>query len=225
MATDTVTLYNLALGAIGARAHISLPTEQSREAEECNLWFPEIRDLVLSSAPWPEATKMERLALVSTQDDDGLWDQGEPRPDLLNAYSFPSDCLRPRYLSDFSRFTVQSMGAENKSIMTNANSPILIYTFRQNLVSMWSQELQMAIALGLAARICTPLTGKTSRTKTLVEDANTLILSAREAAANTDDERLDSLPEWIAGRGYTDTSSRARYFYPFGALLTSTNVA
>lgn len=224
MATDITTLYNMALDAIGARANISLPTEQSREAEACNLWFPEIRDQVLASASWPEATKMERLALVSTQND-GVWDVGEPRPDLINAYSYPSDCLRPQYLSDFSRFAVQSFGAENKTIMTNGGSPVLIYTFRQTLVSMWSQSLQMAIVYGVAANICTPLTGKTSRAKLLLESANNLILSARETAANTNDERLDSLPEWIAARGYNDQSSRSRYFYPFGALLTSANVS
>lgn len=224
MATDITTLYNLALDAIGARANISLPTEQSREAEACNLWFPEIRDQVLASASWPEATKMERLALVSTQND-GVWNVGEPRPDLINAYSYPSDCLRPQYLSDFSRFAVQSFGPENKTIMTNGGSPVLIYTFRQTLISMWSQSLQMAIVYGMAANICTPLTGKTSRAKLLLESANNLIISAREAAANTNDERLDSLPEWIAARGYNDQSSRSRYFYPFGALLTSANVS
>jgi hypothetical protein len=220
VAADEIVLFNLALDSIGARNKISLPSEDSREAEACNLWFPNIRDQVLASAPWPEATKMERLALLSTQDDD-LWTQGEPRPDLLNAYGFPTDCLRPQFLSDFSKFAVQSYGSEHKAIMTGATSPVLVYTFRQTLVSMWSHELQMAIMFGLAASISTSLTGKTSRTKLLLQQANDIILSARETAANTNDERLDSLPEWIAGRGYTDVSSRNRYFYPFGGLLTN----
>lgn len=220
MATDAVVLYNLALHTIGARSTISLPTEQSREAEACNLWFPNIRDQVLASAPWPEATKMERLALLSTQDDD-VWLQGEPRPDLLNAYAMPTDCLRPQYLSGYNKFAVQSYGAENKALMTSATSPILIYTFRQTMISLWSQELQMAIMYGLAASICIPLTGKTSRAKLLMQQANDHIISARESAANTNDERLDSIPDWIAARGYSDSSSQIRYFYPFGALLTS----
>jgi len=220
VATDVVVLYNLALDTIGARNKISLPSEQSREAEACNLWFPNIRDQVLASAPWPEATKMERLALLSTQDDD-IWLQGEPRPDLLNAYALPTDCLRPQYLSNFNKFAVQSYGAENRALMTALTSPILIYTFRQTMVSMWSQELQMAIMYGLAASICTPLTGKTSRAKLLLEQANQNIISARETAANTNDERLDSLPDWIAARGYLDTSLNTRFFYPFGSLLSS----
>ncbi len=223
MATDVVVLYNLALDTIGARAQISLPTEQSREAEACNLWFPNIRDQVLASAPWPEATKMQRLSQFSLQDDE-LWVQGDPRPDLLNAYGVPVDCLRPQYLSDFSRFTIQSYGAENKALMTNAPSPVLIYTFRQPLIQLWSQELQMAIMYGLAASICTTLTGKTSRAKLLLDQANQQITAARESAANTDDQRLDSLPDWIAARGYVDTTTAQRFFYPFGSLLTSANV-
>jgi hypothetical protein len=70
VAMDIVELYNLALDTVGARATISLPTEQSREAEVCNLWFPNIRDQVLASAAWPEATKMARLAQLATQEGD-----------------------------------------------------------------------------------------------------------------------------------------------------------
>jgi len=224
VATDVVVLYNLALDTIGARANLASPLEQSREAEVCNLWFPNIRDQVLSAAAWPDATKMERLVELSVQDDD-TWVQGEPRPDLLYAYGAPSDMLRPQYLSDYTKFAVQTFGTENKAIMTNAVSPILIYTYRNTQVGMWSSELQMAIMFGLAASICTPLTSKTSRAKTLLDQANDRILAARESAANTNDERLDSLPDWIAGRGYTDVSSQQRFFYPFGALLTSANVS
>jgi hypothetical protein len=225
VAADVVVLYNLALDSIGARNKISLPSDQSREAEACNLWFPNIRDQVLASAPWPEATKMERLALFEGQNDDGVWLQGKARPDLLNSFACPADMLRPQYLADYQQFSIQSRAPEKKALMTNAISPILIYTFRQTLVGMWSAELQMAIMYSLAASICTALTGKTSRAKLLNDQANERIIAARESAANLNDERLDSLPDWIAARGYCDTSSRARFFYPFGSLLTSANVS
>lgn len=226
MASDVIVLYNLALHSIGARNTISLPSEQSPEAEACNLWFPNIRDQVLASAPWPEATKMERLALLASQDtdEDGLWTQGDPRPDLTNAYALPTDMLRPQYVAGYGQFTIQSHGAENKALMTNGESPILVYTFRQTMVSMWSQELQMAIMNGLAASICTPLTGKTSRAKLLFEQANQLILSARESAANTNNEQFESIPDWLAARGYINNSTQTRYVYPAGPLLTSSYV-
>lgn len=223
MATDAVVLYNLALDKIGARANISLPSENSREAEACNRWFPNIRDQVLASAPWPEATKMERLALLGTQAD-SVWVPGDPRPDLTNSFALPTDCLRPQYLSDYSHFTIQSFDDENRALMGNSSSPILIYTFRQTLVSMWSSELQMAIMYGLAASICAGLTGKTSRAKLLMEQANQHIISARETAANTNNERFESIPDWIVARGYSDGRSQSQYFYPFGALLIASNV-
>jgi hypothetical protein len=163
---------------------------------------------------------MERLALFQAQNDE-TWVQGEPRPDLLNSYACPADMLRPQYLSNYAQFSLQARDAENKAIMTNADSPILVYTFKQKTVSMWSHELQMAIMYGLAANICTPLTGKTTRSKLLYDQANAQIMRARESAANMNEEQLDSLPDWIAGRGYCDVGSRSRFFYPFAGLLTS----
>lgn len=218
MATDIVVLYNLALDAIGARNKISLPTEESREAETCNLWFPNIRDQVLVSAPWPEATKMERLALLAAQD--GLpWAQGMPRPDLRNAYALPADCLRPQFITDFNLFVIQSYGSENRALMTDASSPVLVYTFRQTVVAAWSQSLQMAIMYGLAASICAPLTGKSSRAKLLIEQANEHILAAREIGANTNDFQLETLPDWITARGFGGGSVTSQYIYPLGSLL------
>jgi hypothetical protein len=37
-------------------------------------------------------------------------------------------------------------------------------------------------------------------------------------------EVLDSVPDWITARGYTDASSKTRYFYPYGSLLSLPNV-
>lgn len=220
---DEVTLYNLALDTIGARANISLPTEASREAEACNRWFSPIRDQVLASAPWPEATKIARLALLVAQDadGDGVWAAGDPRPDLTNSYALPTDMLRPQYVAGYGSFTIQSYGEDAKALMTNGETPVLVYTFRQTRISLWSPELQMAIMSALAARICIPLTGKTSRTKLLIDQANQHIMAARETAANMGSENWESLPDWITARGYSGGSPPTRYFYPFGSLLSA----
>jgi len=226
VANDAIVLYNLALDLIGARNKISSPLEQSREAEACNLWFPQIRDQVLASAAWPEATKQERLAQLAIHDNvDNVWLQGDPRPDYLTAYALPTDCLRPQFISGGGRFTIQAYGLENRALMTNNTSPILVYTFRHPTVSMWSQGLQMAIMYGLASMICTPLTGKTSRAKLLIENANNHILAARETAANMNNERFESLPDWITARGFTDGGSTIRYMYPYGGLLSVSNAS
>ena len=62
--TDEVGVYNLALNAIGERSNVSSPTENSRRAEVCRLWYESVRNHILGAAPWPEATSMDYLALL-----------------------------------------------------------------------------------------------------------------------------------------------------------------
>jgi hypothetical protein len=212
-----VEVYNLALNAIGGRNNISSPTENSREAEVCNLWYSAVRDQVLAAAPWPEASKLEYLALAAKADDS--WSPGEPRPGYEYAYTMPIDCIRPQYLTTFSRFLITAGPNDTILLHTNESQALLMYTFNQAVVTLWSRELQMAIVYGLAAHICMPLTGKPSRTQMLVDRANSIIIAARESSANTSDDRYETVPDWLTARGYADTSSRSAFYYPFGALL------
>jgi hypothetical protein len=222
MASSEIELFNLALDSVGARNTIAHPNEDSREAEACRLWYPNVRDQVLASAFWPEATKMARLAELGVAAEE--WVSGNPRPGLAFSYAMPADLLRPQYFSDYSHFAVQSFDSENRAIMSNASSPVLVYTYRQTLVQMMSPGLQMGIMYGLAANICISLTGKTSRAKLMIEQANAQIMAAREQAANTNNEVNESIPDWIAARGYSGSGGQTRYFYPYGSLLTAPNV-
>lgn len=216
-----VQVYNLALNAIGSRDEVSLPTEQSREAEVCTLWYSPVRDQVLASAVWPEATEMAYLAQINLQDDD-VWAVGEAKPGYAYSYAAPADILRPQYMSDFTRFMVA--GYDNQRVIySNTPSALLIYTRRLENIALWGPELQMAIVYALAAHICMPLTGKPSRSKMLIQQANELVLSARETAANQSNEQFESIPDWILARGYSQATS-ARYFYPLGGLLSVANV-
>lgn len=218
MTVDLTGIYNLALDAFGARGRISSPLETSREAEACNLWFPSIRDQVLASARWPEATKMRRLGQLSSQDDDS-WTPGEPKPGYTYVYGIPSDCVRPQYVTDYSQFDIQHYDDENIGLHTNTLAPILVFTFRQEIISLWSSELKMAVVFALSANVCMSLTGKTSRVKQLFQLANNNILSARETAANTNNEVIESVPEWISGRGYSGAITQTRFYYPLGSLF------
>lgn len=217
MIGSEVEIYNLALNAIGGRNNITSPTESSREAEVCRLWYSVVRDQILAAARWPEATKLDRLALYAEADDD--WGVGEPRSGYQYTYTLPVDCLQPQYLSGFERFLITSGPNNTRQLHTNVASPILTYTFRQTNIAMLAGELQMAIVHGLAANICMPLSGKPQRANMLVQRANSIILAARETAANTSDDRYEHIPEWLAGRGYGPLSGTA-YYHPYGALLT-----
>lgn len=221
--SSEVQVYNLALNAVGERSNISLPTEQSRPAEVCNLWYSPVRDQVLAAAPWPEATKIAYPALLAQADDEAAWLETEPRLGYQYVYAMPSDALRPRYMSDFSRFLFTNYNGQ-RALHSNTQNAILAYTSRLENIALWDAELQMAIVYGLAANICMPLSGKPARAKMLADKANELILSARVAAANANNESYESIPDWIMARGFNHSTSQ-RYFHPYGSMLTLTNVS
>lgn len=216
--SSEVQVYNLALNAVGERSNISSPTEQSRPAEVCRLWYSVVRDQILSAAPWPEATKIAYPALLATADDNDTWLETEPRTGYAYVYAMPADALRPRYMSDFSRFLFTSYNGQ-RALHSNTPDAILAYTSRLENVALWDAQLQMAIVHGLAACICMPLSGKPSRAKMLAEQANDLVLAARVAAANANNETFESIPDWIVARGF-NSSTPSRYFHPYGGLLS-----
>lgn len=221
--SSEVQVYNLALNAIGERSNISAPTEQSRPAEVCHLWYSPVRDQILSAAPWPEATKIAYPALLAVADDEEAWLETEPRTGYQYVYAMPSDALRPRYMSDFSRFLFTSYNGQ-RALHSNTEDAILAYTSRLENIALWDPELQMAVVYGLAANICMPLSGKPSRAKMLAEKANEIITSARVAAANANNESYESIPDWIVARGFNHATSQ-RYFHPYGSLLALSNVS
>lgn len=216
-ATSEVSIYNLALNAVGERSNVASPTESSREAEVCRLWYDSVLELVLAAAHWPEATKIEYLAQLEERGDEA-WSSIEPRPGYRYVYALPSDCVRPRYTADFSKFLVTDYGNNVKALHSNTDQVILAYTAKIN-VAQFEPTLRMALAYGLAAHICMPLNGKPQRAKSLESKANELIWQAREIAANTSMERYEHIPDWIAVRGTNFVQSDA-YFYPNGSLLT-----
>lgn len=219
--SSEVQVYNLALNAVGERSNISSPTEASRPAEVCHLWYSAVRDQILSAAPWPEALKIAYPALLATTDDEDAWLPTEPRTGYTYVYAMPSDALRPRYISDFSRFLYTSYN-DQRALHSNTASAILAYTMRLENVALWDPELQMAVVYGLAANIVMPLSGKPARAKMLADKANELILNARVSAANSNNETFESVPDWIVARGF-NVSAPTRYFHPYGGLLTVSN--
>ena len=220
MISSETSIYNLALNAIGARSNISSPTENSREAEVCRLWYDSIRDQILSAAAWPEATRTAYLALVNERDSSAEWVPANARPGYQFLYAAPIDCLRPQYLSGYERFHISATVDESTAIATTVEDAIFTYTSRLTNVARWSPDLQLAIVDGLAARICMPLSGKPGRAKVLADQANAMLYAARERAANASNETFEHVPDWISARGYSGSLSSTRYIYPVGSLLT-----
>lgn len=219
MAQDQVTIYNLALSAVGTRARVSALDEETREAQICNTWYPLVRDTALRAANWPSCRSVARLALQQMASSDSDWTEGDPEPGWTYRYALPVDFLYPRWLSDYSNFTLCSF---NNTTMLQANTeyPVLIYTKRQENPGTWDPDLFKAVALGLAAAIALPLHGKADRANVAIQDANTLILRARENMANENVEAQDSLPDWLLARGASIGTVYNKFIYQSGPLFS-----
>ncbi len=220
MINDITSLYNLALNAVGARSNVASPTENSREAQVCELWYTVVRDAVFASAPWPELTKLASLEVLDTRDTEEDWVATNARPGYAYAYAMPADAARPQYLTNFDRFLVTSYDDNRQVLVSNTEAAILAYTAKNLSIQIWGAGLQMAMVYGLASHIVMPLSAKASRAKQLVDQANNFIVQARETAANTSNETFDYLPDWIAARGFAGANITERFIYPVGNLLT-----
>lgn len=221
MITSEVDIFNLALNAVGTRSNISLPTEKSREAETCLRWYEPVRDRVLRAAPWPSTKAFSRLALLKERDGDLTWAADDPEPGFTFAYGTPSDMLAPRFLIGFQRFTLSTYGADKMAVNCNQPSALMCYTKRQVTIGLWDVGLQMAIVYGLASYIAMPLQGKAQRAQAALQEANNLILTAREGAANTDENQMVSIPDWITARGFGAPLAESRFYYPLDPLFSA----
>lgn len=221
MISDKTSLFNLALDAVGTRSDVSHPDEESREAEICRLWFAPVRDLVLRAAPWNSAKAFARLAVLAERNDTLAWVPTDPEPGFRFAYAAPSDIIAPRYLSTFERFTY-GVYQGVRSISAQAEQSILVYTRREENISLWDDQLAMAITHALAAHIAMPLHAKAARARQAQEEANSLITNARVNDANANINEFDTIPDWLAARGYAGNAPNTRFYYPYGPMISVT---
>lgn len=220
MADNEVSIYNMALNAVGTRDNIAATTEESREAEVCRLWFGPVRDHVLRAAPWPSTRAYQRLALLAERDDTLAWAEGDPEPGFRYAYAAPTDMVYPRNLNTFGRF-VLGVHEDQRAIFTQDELALLAYTKQQTNIALWDVQLKMAIVHALAAFIAMPLHGKAGRARQAQDTANSLILEARVNAANTDENVYETIPDWIAARGYAGSAPNTRFIYPYGPMINA----
>lgn len=239
MAQSQVNLYNIAIGAVGADYTISATSEASIPAEACELYYENVRQTVLRAAFWNCAKRHVRMTKAAARDattgydsdTDDDWVTSDPEPGYAFSYTLPASMLRARYLTTFEMFSLGWEEEGDHAILScntggiNAtDAPILCYTKDVTDVTAWEPDLYQAIAYGLAAHICQPLTGKKASTEQLLGIANSFILVARQATANTQGHLhyARQVPERLQARGYAYSPVVQPYVYPYGHLLTGT---
>ena len=217
MATDVVTVWNLAISAAGGRGLISDETESSRSADLCRLWYPVVRNNVLKTASWPCNKKWVSLALLATRDFGDAWDAADPAPTWKYAYSAPSDMIAPRFLTTYARFERGLQEGKN-AIFTNQATAVLHYLVKQTDVTLWDAGLDMAVVYALAANVCVPLNGKATNAERLLDQAREYILLAATDIANESDRVEETATSWIEARGYGEFPRGTTYIYPYEEL-------
>lgn len=209
MATD-VDIANMALTHIGSRMNIESLTEQSKEADHINLWFDTARKSTLEAYDWSCARKRQALSEHSQAAPEGEWQY---------RYQYPSDCLRARSIAnativnqsivrgvpiqlvqpDAIPFEIETIG-EEKTILTDMEDAVLIYTFDQTAYEIYPAMLVRAFSYDLASMVAIGLTGKVALKEKMEQTWWQYINLAAATNANERVERAERDSAWIRGR-------------------------
>ena len=201
-------IVNMALSHVGSRSTVeNFRTEKSEEAVQARIWYDYARQLILEVYDWSFARKRRGLALhgdviseTSTDPMAGVWGY---------RYQYPDDCIKARKIQnpnappdDATPFEVEtSLDGEEKTILTNLEDAVLVYTFDQTGTELFSSMFVLAFSHLLASLMAWSLTGKRKVGLDQFSLYQGVIVSAMAADAN---EAVESPPrdaDWIRARG------------------------
>ena len=155
MPISSVQIANFALSKIGADGTIESLTENSAEANVCNLWFEHARKQTLAAFNWSFAKNRETLA---THGDD-------PSDDWTYRYVYPATCLKARFIfnplgkkADPVPFEIENSDSGTKSILTDGVDAILIFTKDVSTPSLYTEWFIETFSTILGAHISYALT-------------------------------------------------------------------
>jgi hypothetical protein len=202
-----VTICNLALSHIRGGS-INALTEASIQAQQCKLLYPILRDMVLESAPWQFATKIESLALL-TNTTVFNW---------MNSYQYPTDCLKIKRLilnwETVNRTDNQFYGTNIPVVNTQAPVPYQIvnvdgnrviasnysdlrieYTTRVIDPNLFSNQYMLALSHLLASELAVPIAGSAEGRKYKSDSLHQYNSYIRSAMMNNMNEQFMTIPD------------------------------
>lgn len=212
-AISDVTIANMALSHVGAKSTIEAIGEESVEGEVIDLWFEYSRLQTLQAFDWNFARK--RIVLTTHGEDppEGVWGF---------RYKYPSDCVsarkienptgsspliwvqsftQPGSIGDAIPFEVEMNAAGNvKTILTNLDDAILVYTFNQADAGLYAPLFVEALSWAVASHIAFTLTGKRSIAGDARQAFTNIMLMAPAMDANERVEKPPREAEVIRGR-------------------------
>lgn len=209
---DKVTIGNMALSNLGAKANIESFNEKSAEARAISLWYDQARQDALEEFNWNFAKKRLILTPHTNDPPEGVW---------AYRYQYPSDCLTARLLTntttvheaiirgvpvsyvqpDAIAFDIEVSDDGTKSILTDLADAILEYTFDQQNPQMFSRAFVRALSYILSYHIAIAITGRLELKRDMYSLYNQHINLAAASNANESVDRAPRDAVWIRGRG------------------------
>lgn len=155
---SALTICNKALSVLGIAKPIASLTENSAEAQACNLFYEEVRDATLRDYEWPFTTKYADLVL----------DEEEPNDEWQYSYIYPSDCAGIRKILSGVRNdtedtkTPYEIGVNDSGatvIFCDLQEAKLKYTKQVTDANRYPPDFILALSLHLASFIAPRITG------------------------------------------------------------------
>lgn len=160
-----VEICNAALIKLGNENTISAIGEDGREGETCELMYPQVRDLLLSSHPWNFAMARKTLSA----------DSSTPAFEYSNAFQLPGDYLRAIKLYN----TDERWKVEGTLLLTDAATANLIYVSKETNTGKFSPLFVEALSTRLAAEMAEVITGSRARAESLMAEAHKKLREAK----------------------------------------------
>lgn len=197
MAISSVQIANFALNKIGDDGTIESLTEESPQANVCNLWFDYARQLTLAAWDWSFARK--RATLAAHADD--------PPDNWTYRYQYPADCIKAHFIEnpaskidDPLPFTVEYSTNGTKSILTDEEEARLIYTRDATETPLFTLFFIEVLSTVLAGKIAYALTGKQKLGLEMEERARQMLIYAPAMDASEQQESAPREAPQIRGR-------------------------
>lgn len=199
---SVVNICNIGLSRYLGYQRMNAITEESPQAEECNLHYDALRKSLLEMHWWDFAK--ERVALAEVTND---------RPDEWDhKYERPADVLDIHWVNDpdvASALILQNKNPDcervnfREYVYCNVNEAWIEYTRDEDTSELFPQYFRDALSAMIAAAVAMPLTESVSRAKFAGEQATIKIDNA--IAMDEDDQPPIEmpLPQHMIDRGVT----------------------
>lgn len=199
-AVSKTQIANLALSHIRDKGQVeNVDTDTTTQAKTARLWYDPARRQAL--AEFNHGFARSRLALATHSED--------PPATWAHRYQWPSDCVQPRYIQNSSGrveppvpFELEVAGDKTRSILTDQDEAVLVYTRDEEEVTFFSPHFVLAFSYLLAHYMAGPLTGKQSIQDKTLEKYNLTINTGAAHEANVTAAATDADPDadWIQER-------------------------